>query len=501
MANLSQIKTDSDWGLEASKINQNFNQVNTELTTLKNTTSVRQPLFSSTTEATKNIPSPYVGQLILVGSTIPAPIYRWNGSSWVNTGQTGGSAEVSLTNYYTKTDIDNQRAELESKIGGVGYITCETASGTAAKTITLTGLTALSTGIRLLVKMTNANTASNATLNINSFGAKPLYYNNKQASVDNSWEAGEVIDIYYDGTNFYSSNVQGGSGASGNIILEWNTDAATTRKQVKQSERKALLQISYNDADNKPINEQYIGTAFTDTEWAKDSNWKAFANKTDVMTLQSSISSIESGNLIKRTSEYAIEDFDYSSPSEFGSYQNKLTYNTNPAFTGIQAGGVEIYLGNKSDFVVYAYDKVLDKRTELLKVLKENIVNKVKNTFYFEHTFGENEVIAIIGNFYSSKTITGEYAGCIIGGVNYSDAIICYKPLLVTKENVNVVEELKSIDDIPQMKADIANVQVGNMTEQSTYDLDANFTDSTIYQAYVLAYNTNPIYKGIKILT
>lgn len=114
MANLSQIKTDSDWGLEASKINQNFNQVNTELTTLKNTTSVRQPLFSSTTEASKYITSPYVGQLILVGSTIPAPVYRWDGSSWVDTGLTGGSAEVPLNNYYTKEEIDSRYKLVKS---------------------------------------------------------------------------------------------------------------------------------------------------------------------------------------------------------------------------------------------------------------------------------------------------------------------------------------------------------------------------------------------------
>lgn len=114
MANLSQIKTDSDWGLEASKINQNFNQVNTELTTLKNTTSVRQPLFSSTTEASKYITSPYVGQLVLIGSTIPAPIYRWNGSSWGDTGLTGGSAEVPLSDYYTKEQIDSRYKLIKS---------------------------------------------------------------------------------------------------------------------------------------------------------------------------------------------------------------------------------------------------------------------------------------------------------------------------------------------------------------------------------------------------
>lgn len=114
MANLSQINTDSNWGTEANKINQNFGQVNIELAALKNTTSVRMPLFSSTSDASKYITSPYVGQLILIGTTLPAPVYRWSGSSWVNTGKTGGSAEVPLSNYYTKTDIDTRFQVIKS---------------------------------------------------------------------------------------------------------------------------------------------------------------------------------------------------------------------------------------------------------------------------------------------------------------------------------------------------------------------------------------------------
>lgn len=199
--------------------------------------------------------------------------------------------------YYDKTATDEKFTEIEEKIEGIGevdlsglenktssigYLSCDTAAGTAAKVVTVTGLTALTTGIRLLVKMTNNNTASNATLNINSLGAKPLYYNNTRVSGDNAWEAGEIVDIYYDGTNFYSGNFQGGSGEGGNLILEWNTDAATTRKQVKLSKRKSLLQISYKDSNGNPVNEQYIGTTFTDTEWAKDSNWERIATRKDL---------------------------------------------------------------------------------------------------------------------------------------------------------------------------------------------------------------------------
>lgn len=64
--------------------------------------------------------------------------------------------------------------------------------------------------------------------------------------------------------------------SGGNIILEWNTDRATTRKEVIN--RKEGLQISYKDPNSGWINEQYIGTLFTDTEWVKDSNWERILN-------------------------------------------------------------------------------------------------------------------------------------------------------------------------------------------------------------------------------
>ena len=115
MANLSQVKTDSNWGEEAPRINENFNAVNAELTQLKSTTSVNIPLFASVSEAQKAITNPYVGKLIFIGSTLPAPVYKWNGTAWENTGIKGGNASAPLENYYTKTEIDQQNAETEER--------------------------------------------------------------------------------------------------------------------------------------------------------------------------------------------------------------------------------------------------------------------------------------------------------------------------------------------------------------------------------------------------
>lgn len=279
MSNLSQILADSDWGKESARINQNFQNMNTDLEKVKSATTKFKGYFITEESLTDKIASPQIGDTAWVGEPYPGTVYDvQTDGQWHNTGKAPDTGSVDLQDYAKKEEL----TELEGKVGGVGYVTCDTAAGTAAKVVTVTGLSSLTTGIRLLVKMAYNNTASNATLNINGLGAKPLSYNNERVSGNNAWEAGEIVDIYYDGTNFYSGNFQGGSGEGGNLILEWNTDAATTRKQVKLSKRKSLLQISYKDSNGNPVNEQYIGTTFTDTEWAKDSNWEQIASKKDL---------------------------------------------------------------------------------------------------------------------------------------------------------------------------------------------------------------------------
>ena len=271
------------------------------------------------------------------------------------------ATKENLTNKVTSIDADADDnhypsakavkvalSELENKTSSIGYVTCDTAAETAAKVVTVTGLTALTTGIRLLVKMTNNNTASNATLNINGLGAKPLYYNNTTVSIDNTWEAGEVIDLYYDGTNFYSGNFQGGNstGGGGNLILEWNTDAATTRKQVKLSDRKSLLQISYKDEDGNPINEQYVGSLFTDEVWGKNANWNQLANDEDVKDLNTIITGsikiddfvasyfdgnkVVIGGVNYTGCEVYVGDYEYVDIVTDNSIQNLVTFNERP---------------------------------------------------------------------------------------------------------------------------------------------------------------------------
>lgn len=98
------------------------------------------------------------------------------------------------------TKANNNEAKL-------GYFECLTDGNVASKTITDAAGYVLSKGGSIKIKTINANTASNVTLNINSTGAKSLYYNGKLASPTNTWENNEIIEVYYDGNNYYANNV------------------------------------------------------------------------------------------------------------------------------------------------------------------------------------------------------------------------------------------------------------------------------------------------------
>ena len=92
------------------------------------------------------------------------------------------------------------------------YAVSETAGGTADKTASLTGFT-LITGRYIAVKFTNTNTAGNVTLNVNSTGAKPLYYAG-EAIPYNMIQGDNIYIFRYNGAQ-YDLMSGGGGGESG----------------------------------------------------------------------------------------------------------------------------------------------------------------------------------------------------------------------------------------------------------------------------------------------
>lgn len=131
----------------------------------------------------------------------------YNGSQ-ITTSSLGmaGTANTPMTFMYdgskyifTGWGKDNNTTYTNVKLGH-GYATCDTAASTVAKVATLSSYTLITGGI-VAVKFTNAVPAS-ATLNINSKGAKAIYYKGK-AIVDGVIGAGEVATFIYNGSQYH----------------------------------------------------------------------------------------------------------------------------------------------------------------------------------------------------------------------------------------------------------------------------------------------------------
>lgn len=86
------------------------------------------------------------------------------------------------------------------------YATSSTGASTTAKVATVSrGTFTLVVGAKVTVKFTNSNTASAPTLNVGSTGAKNIKYIDESGTVTTPsvwWNANEVVDFVYDGTQF-----------------------------------------------------------------------------------------------------------------------------------------------------------------------------------------------------------------------------------------------------------------------------------------------------------
>ena len=205
-----------------------------------------------------------------------------------------------LDDYNTQTGQSLTKAQFLTKLGSIfskegvidntatqiGYYECDTAAGTAAKTITVANY-ALFAGGSMKVKFANKNTANNATLNINSQGAKALYYQGERASATNSWDAEEVVEIYYDGTSYYANNVKGGSGSGvydvskehptsgpnsdGKFTLEYILNPSNVNELIPVNKRYPGMSIQFvSTSDNKYVQYRLMSDSFNTTV----ANWQ-----------------------------------------------------------------------------------------------------------------------------------------------------------------------------------------------------------------------------------
>ena len=110
-----------------------------------------------------------------------------------------------------------------SKLGsGIG--TCSTSSGTAL-TVSLSDYNLVTNGI-VMITFEN-DVPAGATLNINSKGAKSIYYKGAVITAD-TIKAGDMVTMAYDGTNYIVQSIGGESGGGSSAGLEIVAASGTT---------------------------------------------------------------------------------------------------------------------------------------------------------------------------------------------------------------------------------------------------------------------------------
>lgn len=122
------------------------------------------------------------------------------------------------TKWATARNINGMSVDGSSN--RVNYGTCSTAAATAAKTVACTGF-ALVTGAEITVKFTVTNTADSPTLNVNSTGAKPVYYRGSAIS-KGYLAANRTYTFRYNGTQY-------------ELVGDINSDTNTSVKQTALS--------------------------------------------------------------------------------------------------------------------------------------------------------------------------------------------------------------------------------------------------------------------------
>lgn len=106
------------------------------------------------------------------------------------------------TNWIEASGWDNDTTYTALSLG-FGYGTCGTAAGTKAKVGTLSSGVLGSNGSIVAIKFTYACTVANPTLNVNSKGAKNIYWHGAALTDTALIKAGDIVTFMYDGTQYH----------------------------------------------------------------------------------------------------------------------------------------------------------------------------------------------------------------------------------------------------------------------------------------------------------
>ena len=303
----------------------------------------------------------------------------------------GGTVIPNYGFYIILWDTDTWSFNTIFTYANIGYFECNTAAATAEKTVTASGYM-LTIGGAFKIKMVNANTANNVTLNINSQGAKALYYQGERASATNSWDDNEVVEIYYDGTSYYANNVKGGSGSGvydvskehptsgpnsdGKFTLEYILNSSNVNDLIPVNKRYPGMSIQFvSTSDNKYVQYRLMSNSFNTTP----ANWQGV----DDEPTADSHNLVESGGVAQEIEKILIPTIIPISGGFIDKGNGNLTaYTTDPAYY--------------SDFIPINNDAIMFYSGEALYAVCQWAFYDKNKVFISSYRSGTSEVSNIL---------------------------------------------------------------------------------------------------------
>ena len=113
---LNTIPNAGTWDRTSDRLNQNFTKIGTEFEKIKNSTSKNKGYYDTSDDLKENVKTGTIGDKAYVGLSYPYQIWKWDGTTWYDTGHTGGEEQVDLGNYYTKEEINLLNDETDTQI-------------------------------------------------------------------------------------------------------------------------------------------------------------------------------------------------------------------------------------------------------------------------------------------------------------------------------------------------------------------------------------------------
>ena len=211
MEDLNNVPSSGTYGAAINEVNANFSLIVNAINSLEYATTHSKGIYNNGfTPNTTTLPNSVDGDWCMVlgtGNTFPARIWTFNGTTWAQ-GGTWNPDGINLNDYATTSALNTAVANsLLQATARMGY--GEATASNNAYSVSIANYTLPTNGGVIRVKMPTSATGA-ATLNISETGAKTIWYNGLAVTSENTWGAGEVISVFYDGTQYQATLAQGG---------------------------------------------------------------------------------------------------------------------------------------------------------------------------------------------------------------------------------------------------------------------------------------------------